>query len=398
MSRNRPWIFALFLLGYALLSAGPAWDRVSQARHGRDFATYHYAAAQALDGDSPYDTKALSKRARADKTRKSVHPYFYPPPFLLSVLWSPSFSLSTSYKLFFVINQLALLICFLVFRVWFRAPWLVIGVLALGFTPITDNAKMGQANVLVLMLAMVGLWLRSGTAVGMAAMAKMSPALYLFGFLSQRRWRPIMAAVGTAVGLSFLSLPWVDWDTQWRFYSEILPGFSTGHYHGLTVRIGLPANHSIPDLFNQLWPGSTPHSLSEHARLAGKLTSLSLLGMCCWLGRFRRDRLGEAGLFGALTILLLVTPVYTYEHHLVMAVFPAAVVGTALLDGRLGRWAWPVGVASVFFTAWPLYWLRPLQKVVPELHWWLQESKFIGLMGMGILCAWVASNSPRIER
>ena len=144
MGRNRPWLFAIFLVGYVMLSAGPAWERVSKARHGRDFATYHYAAAQALDGDSPYKTKALSKRARKDKTRKSVHPYFYPPPFLLSVLWSPSFSLSTSYQLFFAINQLALLLCFAVFRFWFRAPWLVIGVLALSFTPITDNAKMGQ--------------------------------------------------------------------------------------------------------------------------------------------------------------------------------------------------------------------------------------------------------------
>ena len=81
-----------------------------------------------------------------------------------------------------------------------------------------------------------------------------------------------------------------------------------------------------------------------------------------------------------------------------MAVFPAAVVGTALMDGRLGRWGWPLGLASVFFTAWPLYWLRPLQKVVPDMHWWLQESKFFGLIGMGVLCALVAINSPRNER
>ncbi|MEC9388960.1 MAG: hypothetical protein VX944_02710, partial [Myxococcota bacterium] len=90
-----------------------------------------------------------------------------------------------------------------------------------------------------------------------------------------------------------------------------------------------------------------------------------------------------------------VTPVYTYEHHLVMALFPAAVVGAALVEGRLGRWGWVVGLPSYFFTAWPLYWLRPLQKAVPEMHWILQESKFLGLMGLGILCAVVAIRSPR---
>jgi hypothetical protein len=395
MQRVRPWLFAVFVLGYVLLSAGPAWLKVKNAKHGRDYATYHYAAAQALDGASPYDTKALSKRARAEKTRKSVHPYFYPPPFLLSVLWSPNFSLSTASKAFFGLNQLALLGCVAVFRLWFRAPWMVLGVLALSFTPITDNAKMGQANVLVMFAAILGLWLRQGAAVGAAAMAKMSPALYLFGFAAQRAWRPIVAAIAVAVGSSVLVLPWVDLATQWQFYTEILPGFSTGHYHGLTVKIGLPANHSIPDLFNQLWPGPTRHALSGEAQLASKLTSVTLLGMLCWLGRHRREPLGEAGLFGAFTVLSLITPVYTYEHHLVVALFPAVVVGTALLDGRLGRLGWFVGLPAIFFTGWPLYWLRPLQKLLPDLHWWLQESKFFGLIGLGVLCAVTALNSPR---
>ena len=395
MKRTRTWLILLVLVGYALMSAGPAWNKVRNVRHARDFATYHYAAEQALDGQNPYDTKALSKRARAEKTRKKVHPYFYPPPFLLSVLWSPSFSLPTSYKIFFGINQLALLACFAVFRFWFRAPLVVLATLALCFTPITDNAKMGQANVLVLLAAVVGLWLRSGVSVGVAAMAKMSPALYLFGFLAQGRIRPILASIGTAIGLSVIALPWVDWDTQWRFYTEILPGFSTGHYHGLTVKIGLPANHSIPDMFNQLWPGPNAHALSDNAQRFSKVTSMVLLGLCCWLGRVRRDRLGEAGLFGALTVLLLITPVYTYEHHLVMAIFPAAVVGTALLDGRLGRWGWAVGLPAVFFTGWPLYWLRPLQRTFPDAHWWLQESKFFGLVLLGVLCAVTALHSPK---
>ena len=395
MRRTHTWFILLVLVGYSLISAGPAWKKVRNARHARDYATYHYAAEQVLDDKNPYDTKALSKRARAEKTRKKVHPYFYPPPFLLSVLWSPSFSLLTSYKIFFGLNQLALLACLVIFRFWFRAPLVVLATLALGFTPITDNAKMGQVNVLVLLTAVLGLWLRSGVAVGVAAMAKMSPALYLFGFLAQGRIRPILAAIATAIGLSLVSIPWVNWDTQWRFYSEILPGFSTGHYHGLTVKIALPANHSIPDMFNQLWPGPNAHALSEQAQLFSKITSGILLAACCWMGRIRRDRLGEAGVFGALTVLLLITPVYTYEHHLVMAIFPAAVVGTALLDGRLGRWGWGVGLPAVFFTGWPLYWLRPLQRSFPDAHWWLQESKFFGLCALGVLCAITALHSPK---
>lgn len=395
MRRPAPWLFALFLLAYAGVSMVPAWTKVKNANHGRDFATYHYAAAEVLDGGDPYNTKSLSRRARQDGTRKSVHPYFYPPPFVLSVLWSPSFELLTSYHVWFWFNQLLVLLCMALFRAWFRVPWAVVGVVLLTFTPITDNAKMGQANLLVLAAAVAGLWLKNGALVGAAAMAKMSPALYLGAWFVRRAYRPILAAIALAIGSSVLALPWVDLDSQFRFYTEVLPGFSTGNYHGLTVKIGLPANHSIPDLFNQLWPGPDRHTLSESAAVAAKACSLGLLVGLLVLARHARDRLGNAAVFAAITVLMLITPVYTYEHHLVMAMFPAAVVGAALLDGRLGRWGWAVGLPAYFFTAWPLYWLRPLQKVVPEWHWVLQESKFFGLFALGVLCAVAAINSPR---
>jgi hypothetical protein len=368
---------------------------VSTVSHARDFATYHYAVAAVVDGGSPYDTAALSRRARAERTRKSVHPYFYPPPFVVSMLWSPSFSLTTSYKIFFGLNQLAWLMLIVVFRRWFKAPWLVIAVACLGFTPLTDNAKMGQANLLVMAAAVVGLWRGSGLLIGAAAMAKMSPVLYLVGFGARRAWRPVMGAVFFAISSSVLALPFVDFETQYRFYTEILPGFSTGDYHGLTIPITLPANHSIPDLFNQLWPGPDKHTLAPKAIIASRWVSLSALAILGFVARHKRDALGNAGVFGALTILMLITPVYTYEHHLVMAVFPAVVVGTALLDGRLGRLAWLVGLPSLFFVAWPLYVLRPLQKIVPQWHWFLQESKFFGLVGLCVLCVCVALNSPK---
>jgi len=397
MHRPARWLIVFFLLAYAGVSVVPAWIKVAGAKHGRDYATYHYAAAEALDGGDPYDTTALSKRARTERTRRSVHPYFYPPPFLAAVSWSPAFPLGTSVKIWFWLNQALLLLCLGVFRAWFRLPWGALAILLLSFTPITDNAKMGQANVWVLFAAVMGLWLRSGTLVGAAAMAKMSPAIYLAAWAARRRFLPVLAAVGFAVGSSVLALTIVDLDTQRRFYEDILPGFSTGRYHGLTVRIGLPANHSIPDLFNQMWPGADKYTLAPAAAQASKAISVGLLACLAWVARTPRDRLGDAGVFGAFTVLMLITPVYTYEHHLVMAIFPAAVVWTALLDGRLGRMGWALGVPAYFFTAWPLYWLRPLQKWVPELHWWLQESKFFGLFFLGLLCAMTALRSPRAD-
>ena len=114
MRKLNPFVFALFLFAYVGVSGMPAWNKVSKAKSGRDYATYHYAVAEALDGGDPYDTRALSKRARAEKTRKSVHPYFYPPPFLALMTWADLVDLATGYKSFFVLNQLALFGCLVV--------------------------------------------------------------------------------------------------------------------------------------------------------------------------------------------------------------------------------------------------------------------------------------------
>jgi hypothetical protein len=68
---------------WVALGLWPAWRSVQASRSARDYASYHYAVQEALDGGDPYDTAALSARARAEGTRDEVHPYFYPPPFLL---------------------------------------------------------------------------------------------------------------------------------------------------------------------------------------------------------------------------------------------------------------------------------------------------------------------------
>ena len=81
---------------------------MANSKHARDYATYHYAVAEAMDGGDPYETKALSKRARAEKTRRSVHPFFYPPPFLLGMPWAACLDLSTAYKAFFWLSQLCI--------------------------------------------------------------------------------------------------------------------------------------------------------------------------------------------------------------------------------------------------------------------------------------------------
>jgi len=366
------------LVGHLVFQLAPAVREVGETPSARDYASYHYAVQAAADGLDPYDVGDLGRLSRAEKTRRTVQPYFYPPPFLLTQLWSLPLTLTQGYWGSLLLNEALLAGCLAVAVRAFGVGMPAVALLLTTFSPIPDNAWMGQANLIALFPALLGLALArtrpwaGGVLVGAAAMFKMSPALFLLWWALRREWRPVAAAVGTAVGLSLLTLPLVDLPTQVRFYTEVLPGFGRGDYHGLTVPISLPANHSVPDLFARLWPGPTPTSMSDRALLASRLVSLALLAGWAW--RFWRpppgaDAAAEAACaLGALTVLMVVLPAYTYEHHLVFLLLPVG-----LLLGLRPLW---LVVPAWFFLAWPLDWLRWTQRFT-GLDELLRESKFI---------------------
>jgi hypothetical protein len=373
-------LLVLGVLFHLWFGLRPAWERVVESPSGRDFASYYYAVQVAADGGDPYDTDRMEAMARAEHTRGSVHPYFYPPPFLLTMAWALPLPLANAYVGMLVVNELLLaatvVLCLTGFGV---APWAVALLLAT-YSPIPDNAWMGQANLLALVPALLGLAMAprrpilGGVLVGVAGMLKMSPALFLLYWALKGKWRPVVAAVVTAIALSVATLPLVGLDAQLRFYTEILPGFSSGDYHGLTVPITLPANHSIPDLFNQLWPGPTKFRLSDAAQTGTLVATLAALAL--WAFRFRGPATEDPdpAAIGALSVLMVVLPVYTYEHHLVF-LLPALAIAATLRPG-------PAVLIVGFFLAWPLDWLRGAQKAVPVLAPLLKESKFLAEVGL----------------
>lgn len=381
---GRRVVLALGLLLHLWFGLRPAYERVTTASGGRDFASYYYAVQVAADGGDPYDTPALDAAARADRTRKTVHPYFYPPPFLLTMTWALPLSLSQAYLGMLVLNEALLFGCIaLMVGPFGVAPWAAAALLAL-YSPIPDNAWMGQANLLALFPALLGLALApkrpilGGVLVGAAAMIKMSPALFLLYWALRGQWKSIGAAVATAIVSSLATLPLVDLASQVRFYTEILPGFPKGDYHGLTVPITLPANHSIPDLMNAAWPGPTKYRLSDTARIAGNVVTLALLGAWAWRFRGPPRQDPDPLAIGALTVLMVVLPVYTYEHHLVFLLLAVGAAATA----RPGI----AVVAAAFFLGWPLDWLRGVSSAVPALAPLLKESKFLAAMAIFVLC------------
>lgn len=393
---------ALAVLVHLGLMLGLSWPKVQGAKNGRDFASYYYAVQVAADGQDPYDNAALDKAARKDRTRRSVYPFFYPPPYLLTVLWALPMELPQAYSLWFWLDALFLMAAVLALLRWRPTPateW-ALAVALVAFTALQNNHVMGQANLPVVALVAWGLllgerdrpWLGGGL-MGVACMMKMSPGLLVAWWLIRGRWRPVAAACGVAVGVSLLTLPLVGPGDQLRFYTEVLPAFSSGDYHGLSVSVLLFGNHSIANIWAQIWPEGG--SLSSQARLASSLTTLPLVAVVLGSLRAQRDSLGALCAAGALVTLMLVVPAYTYEHHLVFLLIPMVAAAGALAAGRL-RWGWALGLAPACgWLFWELSSLKAWAKSMDGVSGLLvQEGKFIALAVLGVAC-WVAARSRR---
>lgn len=378
----------LFLVAYLGLVFWPSWTQIRGKTNGRDFASYHFAIEVARDGGDPYETRQLDKLAKEDGNRRGkVNPYFYPPPFLLSMVWDKGYTLNQANHIYYALNHVFLFGVLAAMWRWFAPPLGVLAGVVLTLGALPDDMKMGQANLLVLLLAVVGLWRTSGLALAGAAMAKMSPALYLVWWAARRQWVPVLITIGSALALSVAALPLVGLEHQWRFYSEVLPRFAGGPYHDLTVPITLPANHSVPDVFNTLFPGPDNWTLSRTAKVGSAVVNMGLLAGLTALARRPGDALSEANFAGAFTVLLTIWPVYTYEHHLVFMLLPGVALATALVRGRLGPWAILPALLSWALLAHPLGWHATLTRHLPQLEGLVQESKFVGVVGLGLLCA-----------
>ena len=382
MARRVAWV--LLAIGLALHSAWLAdgWKKVTTGQHARDFASYHYAVHAAASGMDPYDKKVLGQLAREEGTRRSVHPFFYPPPFLLGISWVLPLSLEQAYRAWFWLDSLFLLaVCLALWR-WRPSTGTLLGLAAaLAFLlPIPNNHVMGQANLPTLALMVWGAllardrpWL-GGSLVGAACMLKMSPALLVAWWLLRRDWRPVVAACACAAVLSVGALPLGGLEVTRSFYLEVLPGFGSGDYNGLTVPVQLFGNHSIPNLWGQVWPAAD--GLSAGAQTAGTISSVLLLGLMAWLLR------PNLAALGALCVVMIITPVYAYEHHVTFALVSIVAVADGLWQRRLHP-AWLGLVLPAFVVmCWPI----PSWKGLGEGIWLMQEAKFFALAVFGTAC------------
>ena len=396
-------LIAAAVTWHLLVTLAPAWVTVStKPSLGRDFASYYYAVQVAADGKDPYAKGNLSKAARESGKKRGVHPFLYPPPFLLVMVWALPLDLMTAYKTWFWLDEIWLAAAMFALWAWWKPMGRGVGVLlaisVAAFTAVSGNHIMGQANFVGLAFAVAGLWqadrgrwLVGGALMGAACMVKMSPALFVAWWLMRGKWREALAACMSALLLSVAALPLIGFEHQLAFYTRVLPLFGSGDYNGLTIPIDMFGNHSMPNLWHQLrWiPGPR---LSTTAQTLSSMTAISLVLGLGWRFRYEdADLLARANQVGAIGIAMLLVPVYTYEHHCIWAL-PAIVASVlALTQGRLG-WGW-APVLSLAFCFWAVE-ISDMKRMhlsvkssLPALGWLIQEAKFMALLVFGAASA-----------
>ena len=400
----------IFAVVYLIVVGIPTVYNASRSKSGQDYASYHYAAEAVWSESSPFQVANLNVHSRQDRTRKRVHPFFYPPPAVLFFLWSPFFALTTSFTIFVVLSNLCWLGTVWIMRKLTGASWKILALTALFYTPVSDSMKMGQVNLCVLFLLLLAYQRSNGLLISLPAMIKMSPALVVFQWLGAVRWKAVLMSGIGAIGLSLVTLFAVDFSEQLRFYTEIFPKFSTGPYHGLTVPVSLPANHSIADIWNQIWPGPLRvsgqggfigktgiYELSQTGRLANSISTACLFIVLCVTSFFKRDRQSQLALFGLSCVIMTITPLYAYEHHLVFVAFPL-VLSLHALERKIisSKWIFVLGPSTICLAV-PLFILRGVQKRMPEeLSWFFQESKFFALLGLGACCLYLSLKGLKV--
>lgn len=185
-------------IGWHLLALLLTWSDQQRSPHGHDFASFYYANRVAGQGDNPYELQNLLVAVAEDGAPRAVHPYLYPPPFLITLAWTDALSLEAAYHVWFWCDELLLLLTLAVLIRWWTRPeselrFLLILAAACMAAAVLNHVK-GQMNMLVMATAFGGLWAQrsgrdglGGTLLATACVFKMSPALFVLWWMVERR-------------------------------------------------------------------------------------------------------------------------------------------------------------------------------------------------------------------
>jgi hypothetical protein len=349
--------------------------------YGADFSAY-YIAAKALDGhgqtslycclpkfpDGRMNLNAFAPKgsawaeAQVRYGARAAYPFIYPPTF--AVLVRPLAWLPLSFNGVFLVWD-ALMLVLLAASVLLAvsaagqrlSPPLLL-ILAVGVSstyPVIDSLIQGQADILILFLLSLSLWLitrarwtASALPLCAAALLKLTPLLCLPVLAVQRRWRWLVAfAAWTAVLLGF-SVWQVGWNLHAAFWHAVLP----------TIGAGAPvvANQSISALVQELFLGNASYNSDQPAIVAPHVILLSRVVAALVYGSVlvRIVALGKrcdlAASFVAITLVTLAISPISWVHHYTIALLPLLFLWARgnVVAPRLLLLLWFVVASNVF--------------------------------------------------
>lgn len=241
-----------------------------------------------------------------------------------------------------------------------RAGLGLLALIALGFTPIGENFRLGQAYILLLFLYTLAL---RGFLRGEEGLLGLSLALLLalksagwplpLLLLLRRRWRALGIALAGLALIVIGGLPWIGLDA-WRTYLLALPDIGRGPW----------ASSIFYQTTNSLWqhlfrydPQWNPGAVADQPALAAVLTLLSAgAALAVTLRCTRQDKPPDLAFAAFVTLAVLLAPVGEQYHHTVL-ILPVAVVlagigQTSYSRPRAAQWvAWAMAAGALVLLA-----------------------------------------------
>jgi 4-amino-4-deoxy-L-arabinose transferase-like glycosyltransferase len=205
----------------------------------------------------------------------------------------------------------------------------LLALIALGFTPISENFRLGQAYILLLFLYTLALrgFLRGedgllGLSLALLLALKSAGAPLLLLLLLWRRWRALGIALAGAALIVVGSLPWIGLDT-WRAYLLALPDIGRGPW---ATSIFYQTTNSLWQHLFRYDPQWNPGAVVDLPALAAVLTLLSIgVALAVTLRYTRQDKPPDLVFAAFVVLTVLLAPVGEQHHHTVL-LLPLAVV------------------------------------------------------------------------
>jgi hypothetical protein len=228
--------------------------------------------------------------------------------------------------------------------------------------PVAENFRLGQVYVLLFFL--FALAYRAlvcnqpaavGTALGIAAVFKLSGAPLWLILAARGRWRELVSAILVALAFVVLTGLILGWHS-WLYFFSIIPA-----YFGSHPDVAHLAFQTTPSFFQHMFNGDPQWNpvplvhLPWLGTLLSALITITVLVLTVWTSRTAPLDLA----FGSGLVLSVILFPIAEEYHYTLVLFPLSVMGARLMLGPFD-WLSAVlfGIALVLIAA-PLPYTSP---------------------------------------